>query len=93
MEILAPVLPGVDRAMLKAMNAYQTRMGVIQDSVVLSAALGAFAVRNTRVSTAAMGAVQHAMVERRHALIRDFLEHADDLHGFWPVTAAGRPAE
>jgi CHAD domain-containing protein len=93
-EILRPLLPGVDARLVKAMNAYQTRMGVIQDSVVLSAALGAFAVHNTRVSTAAMGAVQHALVERRRALIQAFLESADELHRFWtaPPLVLGVPA-
>ena len=85
LEILRPLLPGVDAKLLKAMNAYQTRMGVVQDSVVLSAALGGFAVHNTRVSTAAMGAVQHALVERRRALIEAFFEGADELHRFWTV--------
>ena len=94
LEILRPVLPGVNRKLLKAMNDYQTRMGVIQDSVVLSAALGAFGAHNTRVSTAAMGAVQHAMLEGRRALIQTFLEHADELHRFWtaPPALRGIPA-
>jgi CHAD domain-containing protein len=92
MEILRPMLPAVNARLLKAMNAYQTRMGVIQDSVVLSAALGAFAVHNTRVSTAAMGAVQHALVERRRELIQAFLESADELELFWTLQSVGRPA-
>ena len=85
------MLPGVGASLLKAMNAYQTRMGVIQDSVVLSSSLARFAVRNTRVSTAAMGAVQHALVERRRGLMQEFLDRADELHSFWrePGASAG----
>jgi CHAD domain-containing protein len=91
LEILRPLLPGTSASLLKGMNAYQTRMGVIQDSVVLSSSLARFAVRNTRVSTAAMGAVQHALVERRRGLIQEFFERADELHRFWrePIASPG----
>ena len=92
LEILRPMMPGVNARLLKSMNAYQTRMGVIQDSVVLSAALGAFAVHNTRVSTAAMGAVQHALVERRRGLVQTFLESADELELFWTLQSIGHTA-
>ena len=89
-EILQPLLSGVDAALLKGMNAYQTRMGVIQDNEVLTAALSAYAAKKRRLSVQSLVAVQQHLAERRAALIRDFLVRMNELEKFWrPPLAAG----
>jgi CHAD domain-containing protein len=101
-EVLEPILVGVNDAQFKAMNAYQTRMGNIQDTEVLIAQLERYAQRRSRaprnvrrgrrparrVRDAAFVPILQELARRRTTLIDQFQASADELFGFWkrPVT-------
>ncbi|MGB2960385.1 MAG: CHAD domain-containing protein [Bacteroidota bacterium] len=82
-EVLQPLLSGVDAGLLKAMNAYQTRMGIIQDNEVLTATLSGYAVRKRRLSVQSLVAAQQHLAQRRAVLVREFLARIDELESFW----------
>jgi len=82
-EVLQPLLSGVDARLLKAMNAYQTRMGVIQDNEVLTAALSSYAAKKRRLSVQSLVAAQQHLAQRRAAQVREFLAKMDELESFW----------
>jgi CHAD domain-containing protein len=107
-EALQPILVGVTDTQFKAMNAYQVRMGNIQDVEVLSANVERHAMRRTRASREARrrGAAQRGLdasfvpvlqqlTSRRATLVEQFLGSADELFGFWkkPVTIPDESAE
>jgi CHAD domain-containing protein len=95
-EALQPILVGVTDAQFKAMNAYQVRMGNIQDVEVLSASVERHAMHRTRVPygarrrnasrrgrNAAFVPVLQELSRRRAGLIEQFLGSADELFDFW----------
>jgi CHAD domain-containing protein len=90
-EVLQPLLPGVDAGLLRAMNAYQTRMGIIQDNEVLTATLSSYAAKKRRLSVQSLVAAQQHLAQRRAAYIREFLAKVDELERFWrpPVNRRG----
>src|SRR6185503_9693372 len=59
MEALQPLLPGVDEHQLKSMDRYQTRMGDIQDLVVLLGSVDKF-VKKHHLTGASSAAVSKA---------------------------------
>jgi len=82
-EALQPLLPRVDRRMLKAMNGYQTRMGNIQDIEVLIARVNAFARRHGRSAPIQFLRLKEHLMARRKSLIEEFITAADELDSFW----------
>ena len=100
-EVLQPVLIGVTGDQFKAMNAYQVRMGNIQDIEVLTADIDTYARRRTRTrkgvqkrSSASrlrldpsFRPVLLELTTRRIALIEEYQKSADELFGFWKEPA------
>ncbi len=84
-EVLQPLLPGVDTKRLKAMQAYQTMMGNIQDAVVLAAGIAAHAARVPRGGAGPFFGVQQHLALQRTTLVDAFLASADRLYDFWPL--------
>jgi CHAD domain-containing protein len=84
-EVLQPILPDVTRNQLRAMNAYQVRMGDIQDIEVLRASINAYAATKQGNARRSLVPVQQEL-DRRHAMLIDaFLQSADDLYAFWAL--------
>ena len=84
-EVLQPLLPGVDTKWLKAMQAYQTMMGNVQDTVVIAAGIAAHAARVPRGGAGPFFGVQQHLAQQRKTLVDTFLASADSLYGFWPL--------
>jgi CHAD domain-containing protein len=85
LEMLAPLL-GVTKEQVKAMNAYQDRMGDVQDIEVLVSNVNAFALRRRRVRTRSLLPVHQELARQRAARIEAFMRSADDLLTFWEET-------
>ncbi len=88
MEALLPVFPGVGKSHLKAMNAFQDRMGEIQDIEVLIGAVGKFAVTRGGAFPASVLNLQRHLAQRRLALVGSFMKGADAVTQFWPHAAS-----
>jgi CHAD domain-containing protein len=82
-EVLRPLLPGVDRRFLKSLNAYQTRMGEIQDMQVVTASVNSFTLNSRYAPTLSLVPVQHRLAEMRKHRIDEFLARADDVYDLW----------
>lgn len=83
-ESLQPLLPGVTRRQLRKMHAYQTRMGDIQDVEVRLTILDEFA-KEKRGQAAALRRFRNQQIRRRAALVRAYLNVAEEVFHFWPV--------
>jgi CHAD domain-containing protein len=88
MEALLPVFPGLGKPQLKAMNAFQDRMGDIQDIEVLIGSVGRFAVTRGAAFPASVLNLQRHLAQRRLALVGSFMKGADALTQFWPHGAS-----
>jgi len=84
-ESLQHVLPGITHALLKAMNQYQVRMGVIQDYEVLSASFRGYLSKVRKGSRINFLPFQQELVREKQGLLKSFLESAGDLHAFWTM--------
>jgi CHAD domain-containing protein len=82
-EALAPILPKASPRQLKAMNAFQGRMGDIQDSEVLLASVRAFAIATQEGSETTLAEACQELNRRRTALVEAFLPTADLVFTFW----------
>jgi CHAD domain-containing protein len=91
MEALLPAFRGVGRSRLKAMKAFQDRMGEIQDCQVLIAAVGKFALARGAAYPSSVVNLQRHLAQRRLVLVNAFMKNADAAGQFWPQTAP--PAE
>lgn len=84
-EVLQPILPDLAKQQLRAMNAYQVRMGDIQDIEVLRASMNAYAATKQGSARRPLVSVQQEL-DRRHAMVIDaFLQSADELYAFWNI--------
>jgi CHAD domain-containing protein len=81
-EVLAPLLPGFGKKQFKAMNAFQTRMGEIQDLGVVSAALMTTPPGRFRMMPASLLPVHQHLTQQRMDRIEQFVRHADELLTF-----------
>jgi CHAD domain-containing protein len=90
MEVLQPILPGVDKRFLKSLNAYQTRMGDIQDMQVITACVNSFTLKSRYAPTLSLVPVQQRLAEMRKQRVDEFLARADELYALW-VTAGIEP--
>ncbi len=84
MEALLPVFHGSGKSRLKAMNAFQDRMGEIQDIEILIASVGKFAVTRGAAFPASVLNLQRHLAQRRIALVNAFMKNAEALPQFWP---------
>jgi CHAD domain-containing protein len=82
-ESLAPMLDQVTSKHLKAMNAFQSSMGDIQDAEVLLSRATAFDRKHDMKRGASRERALDELVRRRTALTEDFLRSADLLYTFW----------
>jgi CHAD domain-containing protein len=85
LEALLPMLPALNKRQLKAMDAYQTRMGNIQDVEVLSAMIHNFAARRTLASRRKLSAFRRELAQQKKALIAEYVQSADELYKFWKL--------
>jgi CHAD domain-containing protein len=85
-EGLSPVLPGITRKLCRAMHAYQSMMGDIQDTEVLLSALEKFLDRRNAAGPSGRKLLRE-LRRRKRSLIRTYLNAADQLDQFWPIPA------
>jgi CHAD domain-containing protein len=90
-EALQPILPSIDKILLKSMNAYQTRMGEIQDIQVLMATVNSFSRRHGTPSPIRSLRLKVFLMNRRSKLVSKFLASADEFEHLWPALMRGRP--
>jgi len=83
LEILAPLLPWMTAESRSRLNAYQTAMGKIQDTVVLLQGIAAFEARRPVTGRMALIEVREYLLRRRKALLETFIANADSLYTFW----------
>ncbi len=82
-EMIGPLV-GVEKHQLQAMNAYQLRMGNIQDMEVLIAGVTAFAVRRkTKPRPDPFRALRQELAREREERITAFMGAAEELLTFW----------
>ncbi len=84
-ESLQHVLPGISPALLKAMNQYQLRMGLIQDLEVFSETFRRYLTKVRKGSRINFLPFQQELTRERQVLVAGFLEHAGEVHEFWTM--------
>jgi CHAD domain-containing protein len=82
-EALASILPKASSKQLKAMNAFQGRMGDIQDSEVLLASVRTFAIDTQEGNETTLAEACQELNRGRTALVEAFLPTADLVFTFW----------
>jgi CHAD domain-containing protein len=82
-ELARPLLPWADRKHGKAMDAFQTEMGDIQDLEVLTGNLREFALLRPRGTTSAFLPVFQYLSMLRKKKVDAFLRSADDVQSLW----------
>jgi CHAD domain-containing protein len=82
-EVLAPLLPGFGKKEFKAMNAYQTQMGEIQDLEVVGTALTINPPNRFRAMPASLLPVHQHITRQRAEQVDRFMRDADQLLTFW----------
>jgi CHAD domain-containing protein len=85
-EALGSVVDGITDRQLRAMQAYQTRMGEIQDVDVLLARAEKF-VKKAELEDGFFQIFREKQLRRRARLVNRFLLSADRLLNFWPPHA------
>ena len=83
LEILTPLLPWMTAGTRSRLNAYQTAMGKIQDTVVLLEGIAAYEAKRPVTGRMALIEVREYLLRRRMALMDAFLANADVLYTFW----------
>jgi len=83
-EALLPLFHDVGKAQLRAMSAFQDGMGEIQDTEVLIASVGKFAVTRGAAYPASVLNLQRHLAQRKLALVNSFMERAPAVTQFWP---------
>lgn len=83
-EVLQQLMSWVGKDTLKAMNAYQTAMGEIQDAEVLLAGVREFARSASVALPISWVPVTQELAHRRSEKIEQFMKQADRLYEFWP---------
>ena len=82
-EALEAILPSVSAQMKKSMNAYQVRMGNIQDIDVLVASIRDHARRHPKVDQTQFKTLADNLMVRRKELVLEFVSSVDELSLFW----------
>lgn len=89
MEALQPLFPSIRKKNLKAMDAYQTRMGNIQDAEVLGRRVARYALSRPPALRRALAGYRREHEQEKRNLIAAFLKTADELYGFWKKPFSG----
>ena len=84
-ELLVPLLPEPPADYVSSLRSYQGEMGEIQDLSVLLASAAEFA-QHEQLPPAKTRVMLGEIERRRRRLIRRFLQHADRLEAFWPLS-------
>lgn len=82
-EAIQPLLDQVGKTEMKAMNAYQTAMGEIQDVEVLLASIRSFALRRGQPAAISFLPVYQHLTTLRSARVEAFMKTAHHLLSFW----------
>jgi len=82
-ELNGPLLPWADKKHGRAMDAFQTAMGEIQDLEVLAAGLRRFAQRSAPSATLLFLPLFQFLASIRTARLNTFLRAAEHLEDFW----------
>ncbi len=82
-ESLEAILPSVTSRMMRAMNAYQVRMGNIQDIDVLITSVRDHAKKHPRADQTQFMKLIDNLTERRRGLVLEFISSVDELNLFW----------
>jgi CHAD domain-containing protein len=80
-EALQPVLIGGEKSQLKEMRHYQAMMGDIQDIVVLRTCINKL-VAKKKIQKKPLRRFREELARRRAALVKQFLDSADQLEKF-----------
>ncbi len=83
MEALQPLFPSIRKKDLKAMDAYQTRLGNIQDAEVLGGRVARFTLSRPPAVRRPLAGYRREQEQEKRKLIAAFLKSADDIYGFW----------
>ena len=81
-ESLSPAMIDLGKPHLRRLSVYQRRMGRLQDLEILQACLADFVRIHPRVATMLKG-FGHYLCRRHARVLRECLNHADDLFSFW----------
>lgn len=92
MEALQPAFDEITDSRLKAMRAFQSMMGAVQDTEVFIARLDKFARREKDVARA-LARFRHWLLSRHTQQIAYCLQHADRLLQFHPIQSRHRAAK
>ncbi len=87
-EVLQPMIPWVGKDHLKAMNAYQTSMGEIQDAEVFVTGVREFARSAVAAFPSSWLPVMQDLTRRRAVRIEAFMKQVDALYMFWDASAS-----
>jgi len=82
-EALEAILPSVTTRMMKAMNAYQVRMGNVQDIDVMIASIRNHAKKHPGADQVQFKRLIDNLMNRRRELVLEFISSVDELNLFW----------
>lgn len=82
LEAVSPLLPMAGNNILKAMGAYQTRMGNIQDAEVLNRMVARFALKRQPASRRKLSGFRRELLARQKELVALYRKLADELYSF-----------
>ncbi len=82
-EALEAILPNVTPRMMKSMNAYQVRMGNIQDIDVLISGIRAHAKSHRKTDQVQFKNLIDHLLNQRRELVLEFISSVDELSLFW----------
>jgi hypothetical protein len=80
---LLPLVPTLGKEQLKAMDAYQTQMGNIQDVEVLGTLVRRFSQKRTLASRRKLSGFRRELLVQKKELIATHTQSANELYGFW----------
>ncbi len=83
MEAMLPLLPSVSKAHLKAMDAYQTSLGKIQDAEVMERLVGKFLAAKPLAIKRRLSPFRKGLIAEKRRLTRDYLTKARAFNRFW----------
>ena len=82
-EAILPLFPELTSEQLKAMDAYQTRLGNVQDAETLQVVVRRFAQKRNLSSRKKLSAYQRELVLRKRELVTTYMQSADEVYRFW----------
>ncbi len=83
LEALLPMLSSANKEYVRALDAYQTRMGEIQDAELLSTLVRNFAARRSLASRRRLSGFRRQIALTKKELTAAYVQSAEDLYSFW----------